>query len=72
MLTQPASYSVRIFIPQTKFNRTRAPGSLHAGQANKSVQATAAAPFRSLALVILIRSFCRARSLSTAVPDLWR
>ena len=39
---------------------------------NKSVQATAAARFRFLALVVFIPSFCRARSLSAAVPDLWR
>ena len=39
---------------------------------NKSVQATAAARFRFLALVVFIRSFCRARSLSAAVPQLWR
>jgi hypothetical protein len=40
--------------------------------ANKSVQATSAAGFRFLALVVFIRSFRRARSLSASVPDLWR
>jgi len=43
-----------------------------ASKSNNSVQATAAARFRFLALVVFIRSFCRARSLSAAVPDLWR
>jgi len=40
--------------------------------ANKSVQATAAARFRFRALGFFIRSFCRARSLPAAVPDLYR
>ena len=33
---------------------------------------TAAARFRFVALVVFIRPFCRARSLSAAVPDLYR
>jgi hypothetical protein len=40
--------------------------------ANKSVQATAAARFRLLALVVFIRSFCRPHPFPAAVPDLWR
>ena len=39
---------------------------------NKSVQATAAARFRFLALGFFIQSFCRAQSRSAAVPDLYR
>jgi len=39
---------------------------------NKSVQATAAACFRFLALVVFMHSFCRPQSLSAAVPDLSR
>jgi hypothetical protein len=39
---------------------------------NESVQATAAARFRSLALVLFIRSLCRPQSSPAAVPDLWR
>jgi hypothetical protein len=39
---------------------------------NQSVQATAAARFRFLALVFFIHPFCRRQSLSAAVPDLYR
>jgi hypothetical protein len=38
----------------------------------KTVQATAAAPFRFLALVVFIRSCCRSRLSPAAVPDLCR
>ena len=39
---------------------------------NNSVQATAAAPFRFVALLVFTRPFCRPWSLSVAVPDLYR
>jgi hypothetical protein len=39
---------------------------------NQSVQATAAARFRFLALEFFIQSFRRHQSLSAAVPDLYR
>jgi hypothetical protein len=39
---------------------------------NKSVQATTAARFRFLALVVFIRSFCRSHPSPAAVPDLCR
>ena len=39
---------------------------------NKSVQATAAALFRFLALVVFIRTSCRPHPSPAAVPDLWR
>jgi hypothetical protein len=39
---------------------------------NKSVQATAAAPFRFLALVVFIRASCHPHPPPAAVPDLWR
>jgi len=42
------------------------------GMPNKSVQATAAARFRFLALVVFIRSSCRPHPSPAAVPDLWR
>jgi hypothetical protein len=39
---------------------------------NKSVQATAAARFRFLALVFFVQSVCRSHLSPAAVPDLWR
>jgi hypothetical protein len=39
---------------------------------NNSVQATAAARSRSLALVVFISSSCRSHPSPAAVPDLWR
>jgi hypothetical protein len=41
-------------------------------KANQSVQATAAARFRFLALVVFIHSFCRSHPSPAAVPDLYR
>jgi hypothetical protein len=39
---------------------------------NNSVQATAAARFRFLALVFFIQSSCRSHPSPAALPDLWR
>jgi hypothetical protein len=49
-----------------------ADASVAVGAPNKSVQATAAARFRFLALVVFIRFSCRSHPSPAAVPDLYR
>src|SRR5260221_8122132 len=52
--------------------RTRAVQRIKAKEPNKSVQATAPSASVSLLWFLFICPFCRPRSLSAAVPDLWR